>query len=335
MTATLFRDIIRLSWQIMWRYKYLWLFGFFASLLGNGGEMQVLLNNVINISESPTALLDLQNLFSTGLLGVIFINIQDFLSGSLLQGIFILLSFIVAGIAAVWLIITSQGALYDGISKAIAGKKSDLAQGYRAGAHHFGTMLALMLLSSLVTYGLLFVFSLPIILILLVKSTETGILLYLLFAFVILIPLALVVAFVAKYAALYAVVHNQPLGRAIASGWLLFKKNILATVEMAFIIFGLGLVGAFALMIALAFLSVPFILLGFLTIALGTMAGFVLVVVLGFVVLTAAIGLYAAAFSAFRYTGWTIFFTRLVKNEGESKILRAMSQAAQYFKRPA
>jgi hypothetical protein len=39
---TLYRSIFRQAWAITWQYKYLWFFGFFAALLGNGGEYEIL-----------------------------------------------------------------------------------------------------------------------------------------------------------------------------------------------------------------------------------------------------------------------------------------------------
>ncbi len=336
MTGTLFRDIIRQSWQIMWRHKYLWLFGFFAALMGNGGEMQVLLNNIINVGESPATLLSLRNLYGSGLLGVIFINFVDFLHRSPLEALLFLLVFIATGIVVIWLIVTSQGALYDGINRIVTNKKADMAQGYRAGSHYFGRVLSLTILSAVCTYGVLFILSLPIIVILLIKSSQTGVLLYLLFGFLILVPLGLIIAMVAKYAVLYVVTYDQKLWQSINSGWRLLKRNLLISIETSIVVFILGLVGAFALVIALIFLSVPFILLGFLTLVFNTSAGFMFIIILGLVVLGITVGVYGAMFSAFRYSVWTLLFLRLIENKGESKILRMVGQAAQYFgKKPA
>lgn len=332
--TTLFRDSIRQSWVIAWRYKYLWLFGFFAALLGNGGELQVLLNNVINIGESPQTLLGIQNLYTTGFLGIMYVNFKSFLSQSTLEAIFFLLVFLTTTFVAIWLIVTSQGALFDGIKKIQNGKKTDLAQGYRAGSKFFGRILALNVISNAVVYGLFIAVSLPIVLVLLVKSTDTGILLYVLFGFIILVPIALVISFVSKYAILYVVWMEQSLGRAISSGWHLFKRNVLVTVEASLIILGFSILGALALIIVLAFLSIPFFMLGFLSILFDSTLAFTVVLVIGFIVIGVAVGIYGAMFSVYRYAFWALIFSRLVDNKGESKILRVIGQAAQYFGKP-
>ena len=37
----LYRNILSQAWKITWRSKYLWFFGLFAALLGNGGELEI------------------------------------------------------------------------------------------------------------------------------------------------------------------------------------------------------------------------------------------------------------------------------------------------------
>ena len=41
-----YRTILKQAWSLTWRHKYLWWFGIFAALLGNGGEFEILFNNV-------------------------------------------------------------------------------------------------------------------------------------------------------------------------------------------------------------------------------------------------------------------------------------------------
>ena len=39
---SLYRNILKQSWQTTWRNKYLWFFGIFAVFLGNAGEYKIL-----------------------------------------------------------------------------------------------------------------------------------------------------------------------------------------------------------------------------------------------------------------------------------------------------
>ena len=41
-----YRNILKQSWRLTWRNKYLWVFGVFAAFLGNGGELEILFNNL-------------------------------------------------------------------------------------------------------------------------------------------------------------------------------------------------------------------------------------------------------------------------------------------------
>ena len=44
--TSLYRDILKKSWQITKKYFYLWPLGLFVSFLGNGGEYQILINQI-------------------------------------------------------------------------------------------------------------------------------------------------------------------------------------------------------------------------------------------------------------------------------------------------
>lgn len=330
-TIPLFRDIIRQSWQIMWRNKYLWLFGFFVTLLGVEGELHVLLNNTLSVADAPTTLLSLKNLYTTNILGVLVVNFQDFIQRSTIEAILFLLIFLTVTFVGLWLIITSIGALIDSINRHAQGQKGSLTLGFRAGSKYFGRILALTVLSRLVPFLLIATVSMPVILILLIKNTEAGVFLFMLFAFIILILFGLILAWVARYATLYAVIFDQHFWQAMTSGWLLFKKNVLVTVETTILLFVIVFVGPWALFVALAFLSVPFILLGVLALVFNSTAGLVIVIVAAFLVLAPAVALYGSMLMTFQYSIWTLMFRRMIDNKAQSKVLRVVGQAVQYF----
>jgi hypothetical protein len=62
---SLYRSILKRAWEISWKFKYLWFFGLFAALLGNGGEFEIILMmavlaflTVSEIQQSPISLPD-------------------------------------------------------------------------------------------------------------------------------------------------------------------------------------------------------------------------------------------------------------------------------------
>ena len=63
---TLYRNIFSQSLKITWRYKYLWFFGLFSALLGNGGEIELLLRRFDGTVEQGL-FPGLSNILSTGL----------------------------------------------------------------------------------------------------------------------------------------------------------------------------------------------------------------------------------------------------------------------------
>jgi len=43
---TLYRHILKNAWNIIMKFKYLWILGFFTAFLGNGGEYQILFKQI-------------------------------------------------------------------------------------------------------------------------------------------------------------------------------------------------------------------------------------------------------------------------------------------------
>ena len=77
---TLYRDIIKEAWYITWRRKFLWFFGLFAVLLGNGGEYEILIQNINAVSNQQTIVYNLQNIYNNGRLQIYWDNIANYFS---------------------------------------------------------------------------------------------------------------------------------------------------------------------------------------------------------------------------------------------------------------
>lgn len=45
-----YRSLIESALQLTWKHKYIWILGFFAALLGNGGELNILINTIASYS---------------------------------------------------------------------------------------------------------------------------------------------------------------------------------------------------------------------------------------------------------------------------------------------
>ncbi len=136
-------DIIKKSWQIIWKYKWLWLFGFFAAL-GSGGS------NFSNFSRYST------NSGNTSTAGA---NFNQFVSTYVVLIIFVVLLLMAIGLAVTVASIIAQGALIGSAAAADKEEPASLRLGWQIGLKYFWRLLGLGLLVGLV---ILFIVAIPI-----------------------------------------------------------------------------------------------------------------------------------------------------------------------------
>lgn len=303
---TLYRNIIKESWLTMIRSKYLWFFGLFAMLLGNGGEYEILFRS-IDKEEKVSILAGfweqsweiVRNLPSVGHTlwtdpGGAFL---------VLLGWFIVLA-IIAFVA--WLVNVSQAAIVDAVARQARDKENNLSIGLEKGIKFFWPVFFLnFTIKVLVAAGL---FLLGYFL-----NPYLNVLIFLL-----LIPFLIVSSFVAKYVIAYTVVRKEKLKEAFVSAIKLFKKNWLISLELAFILYLATAVFltvfAFATFNVQKFFEV--IVFAFPT------AGFIILYYIQPIFLFLLFFFIVSLLSVFQITAWTKLFLELDSAGAISKIER-------------
>jgi hypothetical protein len=310
-----YRALFRQAWEISWRHKYLWFFGFFASLVAGGGswEYQVLTQN-FNQGLIDGSYIRLANILALGevlknfALGLINIfsydlwTIVNILSVLLISAVFI--------IFFIWLAVTSQAALVGGAKRLLETRKKEQVLSIRAGLteghRYFWPVLGLNFLIRVLVGGVLFIISLPL-LFMVIEDTGALAAVYTVL-FIIFIPVAMGLSLLIKYAIAYEVLDNKRLVSSLEHGWRLFKKNWLISVEAAVILFLINFVASVILVIIISLFLLPLLILGLLF-KIGWIV--ILMVLLGIVVIV----VFGALMTTFQTAAWTNLFLRL-KNEG-------------------
>lgn len=318
----LYRAILKQAWQTTWRHKYLWFFGLFAALLGNGGELEIIFRGFGEYSDQAgfwreigsTGFFSWQTLANIGYL---------FKSDPITMFMVILVFCLVAIIGGflLWLTITGQAAVINNAAEDKFGRKHSFKTGFSQAIASFWPVFSLNLLSKLISYLLFVLISWPIALSLFTDKTLSYSLAYILL-FVLFIPLSIIVSFVIKYGIAYVVVKKEKPLAAFKKGVAMFKNNWVVSIEMAFILFGINFLVGLSLFILFLVLAVPFlfIILAFSKIALMInfwfllmSAGFLFVVFFGFA---------GAILSVFQISSWTNLFIELEGRGGISKLVR-------------
>ena len=325
-----YRQILKTSLKISWKNKYLWVFGIFASFLSIGAEYQILWRAL-----SRQATLDWYNgwnmYMQTGIFsGAVWGNIVHlFKTNPGIMTMILFFSLIILAIifVSIWLAVTAQIALVINTEKIIKSKKDEIAVADRsnlaAGAPSFWPVFGLNLFSKIIINVLVILITLPL-LFLAVNHLLLNVL-YLIF-FVILIPVAIAVSLLIKYAIAYVALKKQTIFMSLKKAWELFKENWIISLEMALLLFVISFLATLAILIASAIIAVPFIILATSFFHLFSMAAFWVMVSLALIVITIFIILAGAFLSAFQVVVWTNLFMQLVSKGGESKLERILPE---------
>jgi len=332
-TTPIHRDVLKRSWHITLKNKFLWLFGFFAAVLGSGGEFEIIFRNYGNIDETSETLFSLQNLYQEGFITNVVTNAKNLIAAYPFQGLLFLFVFIVVAIIVIWLAIVSQIALFDSVKKISAGQSSNLDNGYKAGSKFFGPAFGINAVIKVLLYVFLLIIGLPLITWFLVMNNFAGALLFILFVFLVFVPLTVIVSFVIKYAVAYVVIRGYKTWDAVKEGWRLFSRNWLVSLELAFILLIIGLLVGLAMIILLGFISIPFVLLSLVALFFGSNVGFTISLLVGLIIWFCLIAILGAAFITYQYSAWTLLFLKLVEDRAPSRLVRWFSSTTQYFKK--
>ncbi len=319
-----YRNILKQAWELTWRNKYLWVFGVFAALIGNGGELEILFNNS-GANPSQALFPAWQRMAATGVFrpGTLT-NIGNLLKNDTLNMLIVLVTCLIilaVFLFVVWLVVVSQAALVNNTAAIIKQKKHNFKDGWQNGIINFWPVLGLNILVKVIIFAMLVAIGLPLVL----WSSNFNLNIFYILALVIMAPVSIILSFIAKYAIAYVVVGKYKVGQAIGQSWQLFKDNWLVSFEMAIILFLINLLVGLAIVLAILVLAVPFLFLGLIFYYAFSLAGSWIIAVLAFASFLFIVVTMGAALAVFQIASWTGLFLELDKKRGVSKLVRVVN----------
>jgi hypothetical protein len=309
-----YRPILKKSWFILKKYKLLWPLGLFAAFLGNGGEYGFFFDFTNNLNQQTTVLQNIKNYFFSKEL-VDFIGLFNnalFVNKLLLLLLVIFCLFFVALI--VWLIISSQAGLINGIVETERQAVSRYSVNLKTGSKFFWPVFFINLVAKLISFFVTAVILTPLIVILNAKNSDFF-MVTVYASFLIFLPLVVIINFIAKYAIAEAVINGQKTWSAIQKGWNLFIANWLISLEMAFIILIINAVVGILFIIAGMILVSPFLLFSIFngTIGILTIPMYLVFFLLLFV---------GTILSVYQTSAWVLLYLKISKEKIYSKLER-------------
>jgi hypothetical protein len=286
-----YMELIKRSISNAWKYKFLWLFGFFVSVAdGFGG------------GHWWTDKFDRKCAAGFGEFGGFHIDSA-------------LLIFLALAAFSLWVLfwimsVLSEGSLIHGISRKELKLKVSFSDCWSVGLAKFFRLFGIMLLA---TFAVLvaIIFMALVIVPSYFASIPLGVALTIL-ALPVLFILIIAAVSVEGWAIRFAILNDQRWLDAIGKGWNLFKNNFWKTLGVAFSSFFTQLILWCALIVGMLILAVPFLLLGIASFWLGLIPG----IMLGLLIII----LSSAFFGTFASSIWTLGFMQMTGYAGPQAV---------------
>ena len=272
--------LVKRALDIMWKFKYLWVFGFFMEFgTGTGGWFG-------NLPEK------------------VKLPVGDFLSGALIGAIVLLvLVGLVVFVLFLIMYIISQGGLIHCVWRIESGENPTLRHGWDAGIKNFWRILGISILILIFLLGAALVTLGPFI-ILLFALKVLG-----LVSAIILFPLFLVllvtIILIDLYATRNCIIEGKGVFDSLSGGWQMLKTNLVPSLIVGLIGIGSTMVYVFGFVVAGLLLALPFIALGLINLFLGIFLG----VVVGLIY----IGMLSAVWGTYIDSLWTLAYLEMKK----------------------
>lgn len=298
-------EIIKKSFQIVRKNRYLWWLGFFMAF--SGGSIWMF-NFSSSGENNPQDLEKVWNFISANLNWIIPLII------------FLILLFIFLMILGTFARAGIIKATEKIEKKEIFGFKEAMIEGKK----YFWKFFFLGAILSVVLFLILAVMAVPIILLFIAKSYVIGGILTFI-AILIFIPLAVIFAFIKIYGQIYLILGKISLKASIENAYRLFLKNILKSLIMALIFIPLSILMSFAVLSLAIMLVIIFGIPGVLLFLVLKTTGIIIAAGLAALAFIFLVLVISSFFQSFSQIIWVLFFKEIAAPKVE-EVLKEIAE---------
>jgi len=284
-----YMELVKKSALIGWKYRFLWLFGFFVSFADGFGGGTWWSENVDKYDRHWDFGRFDQFSFDPALIAIIVMAI------------------IALGVIFWVLSVFSEGALIHGVYRREKNDAVGFSDCLSVGLNKFFRLFGIILVATIIAISvilMIILFLIPVYF----ASAIVGVL-FTLFAIPIFIAVIFVVTAIEGWAIRFAIIQDRTWLDSISDAWKLFKNNLGKTIGVVLTSLISQIIIWFGLFFATCAIAIPFIAIGFIDIWLG--------VIPGAMVLFLIIILSQAFFGVYSSSVWTLGFMKLT---GDSEI---------------
>lgn len=298
-----YTKIIKDSWNMSIKHRYLWVFGVFAGMGGGmsyPGDMKEARNNEI---------------FSTGW-SWLWEHPAVAVMIAIGLGILLLIHFILAFI--------SYGALIKGAAQVEQEGKSNFDSALNAGLKYFWPNVGIALMIGLLTIGMIGIIMLPFIAMMAAGGAGLKVVavIWLILCILPAILGVFILVLVSALAARICVLEDKGVMDSLRLAWQMCKTNVSESATLGAISIALGIGISIAVTVGVIALAIPFIILGVINIWLGLIPGGLVGVAL--------ILLLACVYGVFTSAYWTLGYLQIkAKNAPAPQAVAPVTPAAE------
>ncbi|HPN96864.1 MAG TPA: hypothetical protein PLK35_03790 [Candidatus Moranbacteria bacterium] len=302
-----FLDFFKSAWKITKENRFLWWLGFMVAL-ASGGSTNINLPFDSNGKEAESAK-----------------KIGEFLTQNIELVIAGVIFIFVLYLVFISISTLGRGALIKSIDHIIKKEPTGLKPSLREGKSCFWRVLILgIILIFLIILSLIVIIT-PIIFLFATKSYVLGVILSI-FAFLIMIPLFILVSYLKTFGYIYIVLGKLSVGSAIESAYNLFRQNLLSSIIMGLFFFPIGILMFFIILLIVIPLLFIFVPLGFLAYFLGGNVPVGIIIALGILIFIILAFFIRSLFEVFSQAAWLLFFREIATPKVEEKITEVLEE---------
>lgn len=233
-----YRSLFSRAWTIAWQHPMLWLGGLLVAPLIVGGDVNPFFQMLYDIKQNAF----ISSWVTESLPVTVFKTFSTLAEMGYVGAFFLYLLVVVLLIGVAWFAFIAQGALISGIDQLNRHQRLDLGKSVIQGFKTSPKLFAIIAINKAIIFFVLLVLSSPLVALAL-HSGETNstaanvaVVAIILLALAIYAPLAVIVNLVSNYAACFAALYAYPIKASFQSGFKLFKRHWLESIEWGLIL---------------------------------------------------------------------------------------------------
>jgi len=315
-----YRRILTDAWRIAWYHKHLWVFGFFATLIGFGAVTEVFFNSYERTADALPLAASAGSMAAlipglTTIKAIIAYSPYPALSLLIFLVVFSLLFAVFA-----WMTLVSVGALILGARKISRGGEPMFGDGVKAGAEKFWRLLGVNLISKIVILLALVMTGANLFILMKDRTLLSG--LFYIGSFIIFTAVSFVASLGAVYGSIGVAVKDESTEKAVNGAVRLIGEHWLVSLEMAVLLLVASLATGVAVALGTLVLSVPLIFLIVVAAVFKAQAAVYAVMTLTAIMLLIMVVCLGSFLTTFQTAAWTMLWSELVERKPSSKLLR-------------